>query len=199
MRPPQTRGGCQRAARSLAPTTLVAAPQLRRAKRCVADSCCASVVLQFHEKDMSRAFADVFTAVHLGVKPAHLTRRDVNVTRIAGLSNQTALKRRKRVHDAIGMLVRLGPLPRFVAILQNPHPLVLEDDLFYLDQCSSGQPPASPFLSNGTSTSLTGQSASARRSLRSPSAEEIDQPAAFVAEFVERCGQPPLARRRQRD
>lgn len=40
---------------------------------------------------------------------------------------------------------------------------------------------------------------SARRLLRSPSAEDVDQPTAFVAELVECCSQPSLARRRQRD
>src|SRR5919198_2465493 len=126
---------------------------------------------------MCWALADVFTAVDLGVKPAYLTRRDLNVTRIAGLSNQTALERRKCVHDAVGMLVRLGSLPRLVAILEDPHPLVLENDLVLVwigaPRISHLHLPSSRMAPRHASRANRHP---AGRRLCAPSAEDVGQP-----------------------
>jgi hypothetical protein len=87
-----------------------------------------SKLLQLDEDDVSRRIADVLSVMLLSRKPPDSSHLQLHLS--PGVPRREApAKRRQRVHDAVGMLVRCRVVARVVGELKHPNSFVFEDHL----------------------------------------------------------------------
>lgn len=80
---------------------------------------------------MTVGVADVFSGVFLRADPARLTRNQFHLD-LAAVGADAPLEGGQRNQDGIWMAMPVGAFSGFVAVLQDSHPIVFEDDLVAL-------------------------------------------------------------------
>jgi hypothetical protein len=84
-------------------------------------------MFQLDEDDMGVGVADILAMVFLGVEPPGLPSLQFHL-HLPAVRDEAAAKGTEGVHDAVGVCMRCGPVPRLIGVLQHPHPVVLEHD-----------------------------------------------------------------------